>query len=125
MTEDKFVLKNFEELKALYIERNARYKDNHKDAGKVFMTMFGEMRITKDSEWGRLAIMFQIVGKMMRYRKMFYEVSPQCLKNEFESSQDCLRDIAVYANLLMELDNDEREKGKAEAEYEEFCSIID
>ena len=106
MIEEHFVPKQLDELKKLYIERNARYKDTHKEAGKIFEAIFGQMVIKNDYEWGRIAILLQIIGKLVRYKNMFYEVYPGVDDENFDKVQDCLKDIAVYSTLLMELDHE-------------------
>ena len=78
-------------------QRNMLYGDNYKLFGKI-MHVAGngddKWKINSVSDWNRLGIIVQIVSKLGRYFENFNK----------GGHDDSLKDIAVYASMLRELD---------------------
>ncbi len=86
-----------EELVQLHAERGERYTDDYKRRGSSLLPMFPDgLTLKTPEDFNRFAILVHIHGKLMRYANMFGK----------GGCADSLRDIAVYAMLLQELDSD-------------------
>lgn len=82
-----------------YEERNALYGDNYKSFGLVMCSLFPHGVSCKDvDDFNRLGVLVQIVGKLGRYCEQF----------EAGGHDDSLLDLAVYSQMLRELDEDIR-----------------
>ena len=92
------VEQSLEEIKQVFESRNAEYKDSYKDFGKLFYAMFPSLTIDTVEDANRLGILVQIVSKLVRYRANFKQ----------PHNPDHMKDIAVYALLLEELDGEKR-----------------
>lgn len=81
---------------ALYEERNKLYGDNYKRFGTAMAAMFPDGLIIKTAEdWNRLGIYVQVAAKFTRYANMWSS-----------GHKDTVDDIAVYAMMLQELDDE-------------------
>lgn len=83
-------------LANLYEERNKLYGDNYKTFGKMFVALFPKgILITGESDANRMALFVHILTKAARYANNWRTGHP-----------DSLDDIAVYAQMLQELDEE-------------------
>jgi hypothetical protein len=100
--EEPFVVRELKAKADLFLERNKLYGDNYKRFGAVFsLVMQGQNLDTSNpSDMCRLGILVQIVGKVTRYGENFNR----------GGHDDSLDDIAVYALMLKELDDDSNKK---------------
>jgi len=84
-------------LSALYRERNAVYGDSYKNYGALGTALFPngiELKTAEDfARWGVLAL---IMSKLQRY----------CVNFDNGGHLDSLQDLAVYAAMLFELDEE-------------------
>jgi len=82
-----------------YEQRNELYGDNYHNFGRVMMALFPR-RVSCDSvdDYNRLGIIVQMVGKLGRYCEQF----------EKGGHDDSLLDLAVYSQMLRELDEEAR-----------------
>jgi len=82
-----------------YEERNGLYGDNYHNFGRVMMALFPRA-VNCDSvdDYNRLGIIVQMVGKLGRYCEQF----------EKGGHDDSLLDLAVYSQMLRELDEEAR-----------------
>jgi hypothetical protein len=97
----RFVPTALREAAEIYEERNALYGDNYKNFGKVWIALFpGGVHTTEIDQEGstcsRLGVLIQIVSKLTRY----------CAQFDKGGHADSLTDLAVYAIMLQELDNE-------------------
>lgn len=103
MTE-KFVPEALRKAAAIYEERNKLYGDNYKNFGKVMLALFpegiyhGSSNPQPFDEINRYGVLIQIVSKLTRYCENFGK----------GGHDDSLDDLAVYAMMLKELDNEAR-----------------
>lgn len=83
-------------LGALYDRKNAEYGDSYKSFGPFASSLFPDgLKIDSPADFGRMMVFLQIVGKVHRYAANFHN----------GGHGDSLDDIAVYAQMLRELDN--------------------
>ena len=95
----KTVPEMLRECAETYEQRNALYKDNYKKFGAVMQALFaGGFEIKTDADFNRLGMVVQIVGKLTRYTVNFNN----------GGHDDSLLDLSVYAQMLRELDNEQR-----------------
>jgi len=85
----------------LYEERNALYKSNYREFGKLAVDVFGTIELKTIDDYNRFAIMTHILTKITRYSQMFRR----------GGHDDSLDDICVYAMMLKELDSVHRSNG--------------
>ena len=91
------VPKMLRESAKVYEQRNKIYKDTYKRHGDVVAALFPEgIEVYTPHDQNRLALITIIVGKLTRYSSMFYE----------GGHDDSLLDLAVYANMLREIDSE-------------------
>ena len=84
-------------LGKIYQERNALYGSNYKNFGKILMGMFPLGIELKDEEqFNRFALFLQLVHKISRYARNI----------QSGGHQDSLDDLAVYAQMMAEYDDD-------------------
>jgi hypothetical protein len=97
----KFVPAALRECADIYEERNKVYGDNYKNFGAVWLALFPDGISTTSAEdpvsaCNRLGVLIQVVSKLTRY----------CAQFNNGGHADSLTDLAVYAIMLQELDND-------------------
>lgn len=100
----KFVPDALRAAAKIYEERNALYGDNYKHFGRVMEALFPDglkFSLLGPKDWNRLGVLVQIVGKLTRYCPNFFE----------GGHDDSLDDLAVYAMMLKELDEEARQVG--------------
>jgi hypothetical protein len=91
------------EAATIYAERNAKYKDNYKLVGKMYLQLFPNgLSLRTPGDFNRMAILMQIVNKVTRYAANFYD----------GGHDDSLDDISVYSMMLRELDGEEKQASK-------------
>jgi len=78
-------------------ERNAIYKDNYKQIGKLCEILFPEGVALKSSkDFNRYFSLVMVIGKLTRYTFNFNK----------GGHADSLHDLAVYAAMLAEIDGE-------------------
>lgn len=89
----------------IYDERNVLYGDNYKRFGFIMAALFpnGITLLTIDDH-NRFALFVQIMAKTTRYANQF----------EAGGHADSLDDLAVYAQMLAELDEELKERANAQ-----------
>jgi hypothetical protein len=91
-----------ERLKALgklYQERNTLYGDNYKQAGTRFTSLFTEgITLKSPNDFTRFALLVHIDNKISRYAQAWAKTG--------KAHPDSLDDLAVYSQMLQEVDND-------------------
>jgi len=105
-----FVPKALEQAASLYRGRNALYGDNYKNFGKLVEVLFPEGIPSGPMEsmisyHNRTGVLFMVLSKLSRY----------CANFGDGGHSDSLDDLAVYAMMLNELD----EEIRAEQKYHE------
>lgn len=86
-----------------YAQRNSLYGDTYKKFGPIMREVFPDpLFLQSDEDHNRFGILVQIVGKIARYASNFHS----------GGHDDSLLDIAVYATMLRELDNEYNEAKK-------------
>lgn len=101
-----------EEIAGIYRQRKPLYGDNYKHVGTLMRGIFYEgLTIDKDDEdtWNRLHLIFHMVSKLTRYAQNLQK----------GGHQDSLDDLAVYAMLARECDDEERGEVEAERKLDE------
>lgn len=98
---NKFVPEQLRKAAEIYEQRNALYVDNYKRFGLVLAALFPDgisIASAQDpvSAGNRLGVLIQILSKITRY----------CENFNTGGHADSLDDLAVYAMMLQELDND-------------------
>jgi len=79
----------------LFAERNALYRDSWHETGAVMDAFFPYgLALQSPEDFGRFVILQQMIGKLHRYALMF----------DRGGHVDSLDDLAVYAQMLQELD---------------------
>jgi hypothetical protein len=79
----------------LYSSKNKKYGGAYKNSGKVFIGLFPNgLMLSSELDFLRYAIFSMMITKMIRYSKNF-----EC------GSKDSLEDLAVYSQMLSELDD--------------------
>jgi len=93
----------------IYEERNKLYGDNYKRFGEIMALLFpNNAELAFSNEFNRFGIFVQMVSKLTRYAENF----------DRGGHRDSLDDLAVYAMMLRELDDEnaaaevDRERGK-------------
>lgn len=85
----------------LYEERNKLYGDNYKKFGNVMSAMFPEgMTLRGADDFNRIGLFVQVVSKIGRYAEQF----------DKDGHEDSLDDLAVYSQMLAEVDRMVKEK---------------
>lgn len=80
-----------------YEERNKVYGDNYLLVGDVMKGLFSDgLKFATPRDWNRAHIFMLMVVKLTRYAQNW----------STGGHQDSLRDLAVYAAMLEEIDND-------------------
>jgi len=88
-----------EELAELYKQRNKLYGDNYKTHGDVMIALFPDgIKLKKPEDFNRYSCFKEILTRCGRYAYSF----------DNGGHEDSLRDISVYAQMLRELDNEQR-----------------
>jgi hypothetical protein len=88
------------ESAATYEERNKIYGDNYKRFGHVMAVLFPHgIHLSTGEDLNRLGILVQVVSKISRYCESFHKTG----------HDDSLLDLAVYATMLRELDEEKRD----------------
>ena len=82
------------EAAKLFDERNKTYGDTYKRTGPAMKSILPEVTLNTSEDYTRMFILITIVGKIIRY------------SNNFNNGghDDSLADIAVYSNMLREID---------------------
>jgi len=84
-----------------YEQRNELYGDNYHNFGRVMIALFPRgMHFDSVEDYNRIGIIVQIVGKLGRYCEQF----------EKGGHDDSLLDLAVYSQMLRELDEEIRNR---------------
>ena len=84
-----------------YEERNELYGDNYRNFGRAMQAMFPRgVECQSVDDFNRLGVLVQIVGKLGRYCEQF----------EAGGHDDSLLDLAVYSQMLRELDEEVRNR---------------
>lgn len=79
-------------------ERNKVYGDNYRKFGRVMTAIFPEgIELRTAEDHNRFGVFVQMVGKVTRYAENFNR----------GGHSDSLLDLAVYSQMLRELDEDE------------------
>jgi hypothetical protein len=92
------------EIASIYDERKPMYGDNYKHVGKAMVALFpdGVHIPPGDAEtWNRLHFVMHMYSKLSRY----------CMNLQRGGHQDSLDDLAVYAMLARECDEEEKDHG--------------
>lgn len=106
-------------LAALYEGRNALYGDNYKWFGNAMAGLFPDgLHLKTVEDWNRIGVLIQVVAKLTRYTNQW----------SAGGHKDSLDDMAVYAQMLQELDSEIKESadfenslfGSANAKREEL-----
>jgi len=93
----QFVKKQLEDLGKLYQKKNDEYGDTYHRFGPVMDAMFPDgLTLDNPEDFGRITLLEQIMGKLVRYASNF----------ESGGHADSLDDIAVYSQMLQELDSE-------------------
>lgn len=93
--EIKFVPEELRACADLYEERNALYGDNYKRFGHIMTVLFPDgLVLNTPEDFNRFGIYVQMIAKCTRYAEQFKK----------GGHDDSLRDTAVYAMMLLELD---------------------
>lgn len=93
-------------LAELYETRNAEYGDDYKHHGQLMMALFPKgIELRSEADFARYALFKMIAVKLARYAVNFHR----------GGHRDSLDDIAVYSQLLQELDGGWGEKENAPA----------
>lgn len=80
-----------------YEQRNKIYGDNYKRFGPIMALLFPEgLDLRSGADFNRFGVFVQCVSKLTRYAEQF----------DAGGHDDSLLDLAVYANMLRELDAD-------------------
>ena len=91
------VFEMLREAAETYEERNEVYGDNYKHFGLVMRSLFPEgVDLKSMDDFNRFGVLVQIVGKLGRYAANF----------DLGGHEDSLLDIAVYSQMLRELDRE-------------------
>lgn len=105
----KTVPEMLREAAGIYEERNKLYGDNYKRFGAIMQLLFpNNAELAWHDEFNRFGIFVQMVSKLTRYAENF----------DRGGHRDSLDDLAVYAMMLRELDEEaaaaqvDRERGK-------------
>jgi hypothetical protein len=86
-------------LGRLYKQRNALYGDNYKHFGHVMVGMFPQgVTLETEEEFNRFTLLINIVHKATRYARGL----------KAGGHIDSLDDIAVYAQMAQEFDDEQR-----------------
>lgn len=95
-SEKPAVVKSLEELARLYEERNRLYGSDYYEHGNLMMALFPPhgITLTDESEFVRYNLFKQMAAKLARYAKNFFK----------GGHKDSLKDIAVYSQMLVEID---------------------
>lgn len=80
----------------IYEQRNAVYGDNYKTFGSWAAPLLADVTARSPRDMNRLGILIQIMGKLGRYVANFNR----------GGHEDSLIDMAVYAMMLSEMDQD-------------------
>jgi len=92
-----------EEAAETYRERNKIYGDNYKNFGSVMQSLFpGGIECRSVKDFNRLGVLVQVVSKLGRYCEQF----------EAGGHGDSLLDLAVYSQMLRELDEESSNLGQ-------------
>ena len=90
----------FKSLSDLFVERNASYGDVYKKYGNTIHSIVGEIELKTPKDHGRMCMLMMCILKISRYANNFSK----------GGHNDSLDDLAVYAMLLKDIDNDEKTK---------------
>jgi len=83
------------ELATLYKLKNSLYGDSYKQAGNLLSSLFPTgIDLRSPEEYNRFCILVHIVTKLSRY----------CNNFDNANEPDHMKDISVYASMLLELD---------------------
>jgi hypothetical protein len=95
------------EAAKLYRQKNIMYGSSYKKTGELLKKLFPDgMTLKTASDYNRFSILTLIVGKIARYINCW----------EGGNDEDTMTDLAVYAIMLQELDN-ERPKNDSISGY--------
>lgn len=83
----------------IYEQRNKVYGDNYKKFGHSFFNLVNGMTVETPHDLNRMGVLTQILSKLSRYCENFNK----------GGHDDSLDDLAVYACMLKELDQDGRQ----------------
>lgn len=99
----KTVPEMLREAAATYEERNKLYGDNYKSFGIVMASLFPlGIRLLSVDDFNRFGVLVQVVSKLTRYAENFGR----------GGHDDSLLDLAVYSQMLRELDEEARAQGE-------------
>lgn len=86
----------------LYVERNKLYRDNYKEIGYIFQSLFPQgIQLVSKSDFNRFCMLTAIIVKITRYTQ-----------NWENGHNDSLDDMSVYCMMLKELDLERQEDGE-------------
>lgn len=90
-----YVTKELEEAAKTFQERNEKYDSAYKKHGHVMDALFPDgITIQGSADQNRMGVFVMIVGKLVRYANNF----------EDGGHHDSLHDLAIYSNMLKDLD---------------------
>ena len=85
------------ELATLFQFKNSLYGDSYKQAGYLIHALFpGGIKLAAPGDFNRFCILVHIVTKLHRY----------CNNFDNTTEPDHMKDISVYATMLLELDSE-------------------
>jgi hypothetical protein len=94
-------IEHLEHAKQTFISRNEEYCNAYKSHGATMLTLLPDgIELKTEEDFNRYSAFSTIVGKLRRYGFNFSK----------GGHQDSLTDIAAYAAMLKELDDEKRKK---------------
>lgn len=94
------VAQQLADLGQLFADRYALYGDNYKRFGSIMVDLLGDVNLKTPDDYNRMGLFVQIVGKVTRYANQFRQ----------GGHPDSLDDLAVYAQMLQEIDVEIRDR---------------
>jgi hypothetical protein len=83
-------------LSTMYKDKNAQYGNGHHVAGQLLIHLFPQgIKLETVGDFNRFSLINHIINKLIRYCRQF----------EAPLEDDHMKDMAVYAAMLMEIDN--------------------
>ena len=95
--DEDFVSNELKLAAQLYQQRNRVYGDTYKEFGKLLVALHPSgITLQSEDDFNRFGVYMQVLGKLKRYSVNF----------ETGGHVDSLKDLAVYATMLQELDHE-------------------
>jgi len=97
---------NFKKLKELFDKKNQDYGNSHVKVGDILNILFPHGTVLREETFSQFGILIMLITKLVRVSNLMHNaIISEPNHQNFESMQDSLDDMSIYAQMLSDLIN--------------------